>query len=101
MIVLPATLRSGLLLHLQKVVRPSYRRVLPNNDLANSEAVKAICHNFFNFLNNWRNNMPVQMIELEEVQTLNINDDKLEEIVTKSKTQYSVTNQMYGGSGCC
>jgi hypothetical protein len=45
--------------------------------------------------------MPVQMIELEEVQTLNINDDKLEEIVTKSKTQYSVTNQMYGGSGCC
>jgi hypothetical protein len=45
--------------------------------------------------------MPVQMIELEEVQTLNINDDKLEEIVTKSMTQYSITNQMYGGSGCC
>jgi hypothetical protein len=45
--------------------------------------------------------MPVQMIELEEVQTLNINDDKLEEIVTKSKAQYGVTNQMYGGSGCC
>jgi len=34
------------------------------------------------------------MIELEEVQVLNMNDDKLEEIVTKSKTQYSVTTQM-------
>jgi hypothetical protein len=45
--------------------------------------------------------MPVQMIELEEVETLNINDDKLEEIVTNSKTQYSVTNEIYGGSGCC
>lgn len=45
--------------------------------------------------------MSVQMIELEAVETLNINDDKLEEIVTKSKTQYSVTTEMYGGSGCC
>lgn len=45
--------------------------------------------------------MSVQMIELEAVEMLDINDDKLEEIATKSKTQYSVTNQMYGGSGCC
>jgi hypothetical protein len=45
--------------------------------------------------------MPVQMIELEEVAMMDVSDDKLEEIVTKSKTQYSVTNQMYGGKGCC
>jgi len=63
--------------------------------------VKAIFHNFFNLLIIWRNIMSVQMIELEAVEMLDINDDKLEEIVTKSKTQYSVTNQMYGGSGCC
>ena len=88
-------------LYLQKVTKPSDRRVMPKNNSVNNEFVKAIFHNFFNFLNNWRNNMSVKMIELEEVQALNINDDKLEEIVTKSKTQYSVTNEMYGGSGCC
>ena len=55
---------------------------------------------YLTFLN-WRNNMPVQMIELEEVAMMDVSDDKLEEIVTKSKTQYSVTNQMYGGKGCC
>ena len=39
-------------LHLQKIAHPSYQRVSPNNDLANNETVKAIFHNFFNFLNN-------------------------------------------------
>ena len=39
--------------------------------------------------------MPVQMIELEEVQTLNIDDDKLAEIVTKSKAQYGSTADEY------
>ena len=39
--------------------------------------------------------MPVQMIELEEVQTLNIDDDKLVEIVTKSKPQYGSTSNEY------
>lgn len=45
--------------------------------------------------------MQVQTIELEAVEMFDINDDKLEAIVTKSKTQYSVTTQMYSGSGCC
>ena len=40
------------------------------------------------------------MIELEEVETLNINDGKLEEILAKSKNQYGVTWSMYGGSTC-
>ena len=35
------------------------------------------------------------MIELEEVQTLNIDDDKLTEIVTKSKSQYGSTADEY------
>ncbi len=39
--------------------------------------------------------MPVQMIELEEVQTLNIDDDKLAEIVTKGKAQYGSTADEY------
>ena len=39
--------------------------------------------------------MQVQMIELEEVQTLNIDDDKLTEIVTKSKSQYGSTADEY------
>ena len=39
--------------------------------------------------------MPVQIIELEEVQTLNIDDDKLAEIVTKSKAQYGNTADEY------
>lgn len=44
--------------------------------------------------------MQVQMIELEVVETLNIDDNKLEEIVAKSKTQYGVTWSMYGGATC-
>jgi hypothetical protein len=44
---------------------------------------------------NWRIAMPVQMIELEEVQTLNIDDDRLAEIVTKSKAQYGNTADEY------
>ena len=39
--------------------------------------------------------MLVQMIELEEVQTLSIDDDKLAEIVTKSKAQYGATADEY------
>jgi len=45
--------------------------------------------------------MPVQMIELEEVAMMDVSDDKLEEIVAKSKTQYNgVTWSMYGGPTC-
>jgi hypothetical protein len=43
--------------------------------LANNEAVKTIFHNF---LNNWRNNMPLQMNELEEVQMVEVSDPNLE-----------------------
>ena len=39
--------------------------------------------------------MPVQMIELEEIEILNLNDDKLEEIVAESKTQYGSTSNEY------
>lgn len=39
--------------------------------------------------------MPVQMIELEEVQTLSIDDDMLAAIVTKSKAQYGNTADEY------
>jgi hypothetical protein len=33
---------------------------------------------FHNFINNWRNIMPVQMIELEEVQIVEVSDSNLE-----------------------
>jgi len=39
--------------------------------------------------------MQVQMIELEEVEMLDFNDSKLEEILTKSKTQYGSTSNEY------
>jgi hypothetical protein len=70
---------------------PSYRRVSSNNDLANNESVMVICHNF---LNNWRNNMPVQMIELEEVTMVEVSDEALE-----AGAQKYVTTQP-GESGC-
>ena len=57
--------------------------------------MKAVIHNFFNYLNIWRNNMPMQMIELEEVQMPKIDDDQLTEIVTKSKAQYGNTADEY------
>jgi hypothetical protein len=56
--------------------------------------VKAIFHNSLTFLIIGEK-MPVQMIELEEIEILNLNDDKLEEIVAESKTQYGSTSNEY------
>jgi hypothetical protein len=56
--------------------------------------VKGTAHNFLTFLIIGEK-MLVQMIELEEVQTLSIDDDKLAEIVTKSKAQYGSTADEY------
>jgi hypothetical protein len=56
--------------------------------------VKAIFHNSLTFLIIGEK-MPAQMIELEEVQTLSIDDDQLAAIVTKSKTQYGSTADEY------
>jgi hypothetical protein len=56
--------------------------------------VKAIFHNSLTFLIIGEK-MQVQMIELEEIEILNLNDDKLEEIVAESKTQYGSTSNEY------
>ncbi|WP_415836417.1 hypothetical protein [Polynucleobacter arcticus] len=45
--------------------------------MANNESVMAICHNFLTFLIIGEK-MPVQMIELEEVQIVEVSDSNLE-----------------------
>jgi len=54
--------------------------------------VKMFFHILLNGLNNWRNNMLLQMIELEEVQIFHVSDEALEATVKTGRGLYGTAD---------